>query len=146
MRIFTTHLRPGGTPVLVREGFAWGALLFGGFWLLARRAWIAGALALAAAVLIASLIHGPARGVLEAGLAVGLGLTGRDLVRSSLGRRGYRLAHVVAARDADAALARLLDVRPELAAAFVPGTFPPGTFPPGTFPPGTLRPGAGDAR
>ena len=42
-------------PVLVREGFAWGALMFGPLWLAAHRAWIAAALALAAAVLIVFL-------------------------------------------------------------------------------------------
>ncbi|MBW4093427.1 MAG: DUF2628 domain-containing protein [Proteobacteria bacterium] len=120
MRVFTAHLRPGAPPTLVREGFAWGALLFGGLWLLAHRAWIAGAIALAAAVLIAVLVPAPARGILEVGLAVGLGFSGWDLVRVALARRGYALAHVVAAPDADAALLRLLTLRPELGAAFVP--------------------------
>ena len=128
MRVFTAHLRPGAPPVLVREGFAWGALLFGGLWLLAWRAWIAGAIALACAVLIAALVPAPARGVLEAGLAVGLGFSGRDLVRVALAWRGYTLAHVVAAPDADAALLRLLAQRPELAPAFLPPGFPAGAL------------------
>ena len=120
MRVFTAHLRPSAAPVLVKEGFAWGALLFGGVWLLARGAWVEGAIALSAAVLIAALVPGPARDVLEAGLAVALGLNGWDLVRASLARRGYALAHVVAARDAEAALLRLLDQRPGLVAACFP--------------------------
>ena len=125
MKIFTAHLRlaqlpPGAPPVLVKEGFAWGALLFGGLWLLARRAWVPGAIAIACAVLIGALVPAPARGILEAALAVGLGFSGWDLVRVSLAWRGYALAHVVAAPDADAALLRLLAQRPELAAAFFP--------------------------
>ena len=53
-------LRPGAAPVLVREGFAWGALLFGPLWLAAHRAWIPAALALAAGILILALTSGAA--------------------------------------------------------------------------------------
>ena len=48
------------------------------------------------------------------GLAWGWGVFGRDLVRWSLARRGFDEAHVIAARDADTALARLLARRPDL--------------------------------
>ena len=34
MKIFTAHLHPRKPPVLVREAFSWGALLFGPLWLL----------------------------------------------------------------------------------------------------------------
>ena len=52
MRFWTAHIRAGAAPVLVREGFSWGALLFGPLWLAVHRAWIAAVLALAASVLI----------------------------------------------------------------------------------------------
>jgi hypothetical protein len=39
----------------------------------------------------------------------------QDLRRAALARRGRPAAHVVAAADQDAALARLLDARPDLA-------------------------------
>ncbi len=120
MRIYTAHLRPRSEPLLVREGFSWGALLFGGLWLLVHRAWIAGVLALAAGVLIGAFAGGAARAVLELGLAVLLGLIGRDLLRWSLDLRGYTMAKVLAAQDADAALARLLTARPDLGAAYMP--------------------------
>lgn len=120
MRIWTAHLRPHAAPVLIREGFSWGALVFGWLWLLARGAFIPAALALAAEVLVGVLTGGGARIVLELGIAIILGLSGRDLVRWHLGLRGYRTAHVLAARDRDAALARLLAVRPELAGSFMP--------------------------
>ena len=42
-------------------------------------------------------------------------MLGRDILRWSLDRRGYTLAHVLAARDEEAALARLLTYRPEIA-------------------------------
>lgn len=121
MKAYTAHLRRGAVPVLIAEGFAWGALLFGGLWLLAHRAWIPGVLALAAAVLIGVLTTAPAEPVLEIGLAVLIGLTGRDLWRWSLSLRGYVIAHVVTASSADAALARLLTLRPDLGPRFLSG-------------------------
>ncbi len=120
MRLYTAHVRRGAEPVLVKEGFSWGALLFGWIWLLTQRAWIPAVLSLAAAVLITGLTDGGARLTLGLGLAVLLGLTGRDLVRWSLARRGYTLAHVLAARDLNSALVRLLTGRPDLAASFLP--------------------------
>jgi len=120
MRIYTAHIRARRPPVLVKEGFSWGAFLFGWIWLVFYRAWIPGLLMLAAAVLIGALTAAGARVLLEIGLALLLGLTGRDLVRWSLARRGYTLAHVLAARDTESALARLLAGRPDLAASFLP--------------------------
>jgi len=120
MRIYTAHVMARRSPVLLKEGFSWGAFLFGWIWLLLHRAWIPSVLALAAGVLIGALTSAGARVLLEIGLALLLGLNGRDLVRWSLARRGYTLAHVLAARDADSALARLLTGRPDLTASFLP--------------------------
>jgi hypothetical protein len=120
VRIYTAHLRARRPPVLVKEGFSWAALLFGWIWLLFHRAWVPAVVVLAANVLIGVQTAGGARVVLEIALALLLGLTGRDLVRWSLARRGYTLAHVLAARDADSALARLLTGRSDLAASFLP--------------------------
>lgn len=102
--------------MLVREGFSWGALVFGPFWLLAHRAWIAGVLALCVGIAFAVLTHGGLAVVLILALAWLLGLFGQDLRRWSLSRQGYLLVHVVAATDIDTALARLLDRRPDLIA------------------------------
>ena len=55
VKIYTALLKPDAEPVLVREGFAWGALFFGPLWLAAHRAWIAAAISLAAYILIAVL-------------------------------------------------------------------------------------------
>lgn len=120
MTIWTAHLRPQAAPVLIREGFSLGALLLGSLWLLGRGAIIPAALALAAEVLAGVLTAGPSRIVLELGIALILGLSGRDLIRWHLGLRGYRTAHILAAPDRDAALARLLAARPELAGSFMP--------------------------
>ncbi len=117
MKVWTAHLHPARPPVLVHEGWSWGAALFGPFWLLAHRAWVPGAVVLAIVVVLNLLVPQGLRGLLVLGFFLLLGLLGRDLLRWSLARRGYALAHVVAARDGDAAFARLLDARPDLAAA-----------------------------
>jgi hypothetical protein len=120
VRIYTAHLRPDRAPVLVREGFSLGAFLFGPLWLALHRAWIPAILFLAASVLIVTRTQPPAATVLLLGEMALLGLSGRDLVRWSLGRRGYVLAHAVIAPSPDAALLRLLDARTELAGRFAP--------------------------
>jgi hypothetical protein len=113
VKSYTAHLKPGEQPVLVKEGWSWGAFLFGPLWLAAQRAWLPAAALLALMVLLGAL---PGGWVLVGALAVLAGLMGRDAVRWSLDRRGFECAAVLAARDEDTALGRLLTYRPELAA------------------------------
>jgi hypothetical protein len=120
VKLYTAMLRHGAEPLLVPEGFAWGALLLGPFWLARHRAWIAAAISLAAFALIAILAPGPTDTILAAGLALILGLTGHDLRRWALEHRGYLLVHVFAARDRDDAFMRLFVHRPDLAARYRP--------------------------
>jgi hypothetical protein len=120
MKIWTAHLRQGQPPTLVREGFSLGAFLFGPLWLALHRAWIPAVLAFAASVLIVKLSGPPAGLVVFLGLMTLLGLSGRDLVRWSLARRGYVIVHAVVARSEEAALARLLNARPELGGSYAP--------------------------
>ena len=126
MRVWTVHLPPKldrdgrpsrRVPVLVSEGFSWGAFLFGPFWLLANRLWLPALLwfvAAAAALLLASVGGALALPALQ----FLLGCHARDLRRRALARRGYAQAHVVAERDEERALARLVAARPELASAW----------------------------
>lgn len=127
MRFWTAHIaqwpKPTRAPVLLREGFSLWAMLFGPLWLLAWRAWIPAVLVFCAEVALGLLTAGSVRVVASWGLAWLIGLSGRDMVRWSLARRGYTLAHVVAARNADAALARLIETRPDLAGAIAGGRF-----------------------
>ncbi len=116
MRIYTAHLRQESPPLLVREGFSWGAALFGPLWLLLHRAWVAFLLSLAIAIVLAVLAHGDAALVLWVAYAWLLGLCGHDLRRWGLERRGYSLEFVVEARNLDAAYARLFTSEPELLA------------------------------
>jgi hypothetical protein len=120
VRVWTAHLRAGRPPLLVRDGFSFWAFLFGPIWLALHRAWIPAVLALAASVLIVKFTGPPAGLVLLLGEMVLLGLSGRDMVRWSLARRGYVLLHAVVARNAEGALLRLLDARSELRERFAP--------------------------
>ncbi len=121
MRIYSAHLKLNTEPVLLREGFSWGALIFGPVWLAANRAWVAAAVSLAAYILITVLVPQPLRLILGVALAILLGLTGFDLCRWSVARRGFLLVHVIAARGREEALQRLLTYRPDLAIRFFPG-------------------------
>jgi len=123
VRFWTGHLRPETAPILVREGFSWGACVFGPLWLAVHNAWLPATLALAVGILIVVLTAGPTQAALLLALAVWLGVSGQDLRRWSLRLRGFTLLEVVGARDETEALAALLGRRPHLAGHFLP----PGT-------------------
>jgi hypothetical protein len=116
VRIYTAYLRQETPPLLVREGFSWGAAIFGPLWLLLHRAWIPFLLSLAIAIGVAALAHGGVAVVLFVAFAWLLGLCGHDLRRWGLERRGYSLEYVVEARNLDAAYARLFIAVPDLLA------------------------------
>jgi len=120
VRFWTAHIRAGTAPVLVREGFSWGALLFGPVWLAVHRAWIAAVIVLATTVLIVLLTEGIVLAALLVALVLLLGLSGQDLRRWSLDHRGFLLAQVLTAHSELEALQRLLDRRPDLKGAFLP--------------------------
>ena len=106
--------------MLVREGFSWGALLFGPIWLAVHRAWIPAAISLAAFVIIGFTTHDVVQAALLTALIVSLGLSGYDLRRWSLDQRGFLLAQVVTGRSELDAMARLLERRPDLRGSFMP--------------------------
>jgi Protein of unknown function (DUF2628) len=118
MRFWTAHMRAGVEPVLVREGFSWGAFFLGPLWLAAHRVWIGAVLALVATGLIVVLTEDFVRAVLIVGLMLLFGLSGYDLRRWSLDHRGYLLSQVLSARDETEALARLLERRPDLGGSY----------------------------
>lgn len=124
MRVYTAHYRPTAAPpdreiVLVKEGFCWPALFFSALWALWHRMWIEAAVFVVASLALeaaAEFVGLAPLGVSAAGVGLSLliGYVANDLRRASLERRGFRLAGVVAGRDHDTALARLVDARPEL--------------------------------
>ena len=114
MRIYTAHIHTRKPPVLVREGFSWGAFFFGPLWLLGHGAWIAAVITFAILVVICTALPPPLRPVLAFAVFLVLGLTGQDLRRWSLSFGRFQLAHVVAARNRDEAFLRLLANRTDL--------------------------------
>jgi hypothetical protein len=120
MKFWTAHIRAGAAPVLVREGFSWGALIFGPLWLAIHRAWIPAGISLAAYIIIAVLAHDGVLAALMATLIVLLGLSGQDLRRWSLDHRGYLLSQVLTGRTELDAMASLLERRPDLKGSFLP--------------------------
>lgn len=119
MNVYTSHVRPGDAPILVKEGFSLGAAIFGLFWLAWQRAWIPAALVLAADIVAGRLGSPSTRAAVGIAVLLVCGLFGRDFVRWSLLRRGYCPGPVVAAADSDAAFARLLAERADLIPARV---------------------------
>jgi hypothetical protein len=114
VKVWTAHEKLHASPVLVREGFSFGALFFGPIWLAFHRAWLPAAGAVLLAILIRVLTHPPASVILIVGLAVLTAVSGRDLVRWSIARRGFLESGVVTGRDEDEAQTRLLTARPDL--------------------------------
>ncbi|MDN3566801.1 DUF2628 domain-containing protein [Paeniroseomonas aquatica] len=130
MRVWTVHTPPEaagrgrsagvearlGLPVLVPEGFSWTAFLFGLPWLLWHRLWLAAVIYLAGAATLAAGL--PLAGLPAAAAPVAvltwqllLGFHAQDLRRAALARRRFAATQVVAERDVDRALARVLDAR-----------------------------------
>ncbi len=116
MITYTAHTKPGREPILVKEGFSWGAFLFGPLWFATWRAWVPAAVYLLLLAVVGRFLPGRLGLLLLFAAALLAGLMGRDLVRCILERRGYTLVHVLAARNEDAALGRLLTFRPDLVA------------------------------
>jgi hypothetical protein len=114
VRIWTAHEKPHAAPILIREGFSFGAFLFGPIWLLGRGAWLAALILVAAALAIVLLAPRPMSFVLSFGLALLQGFSGRDLVRWTVARRGYLETNIVTGSNEDAALARLYGARADL--------------------------------
>ena len=114
MKIFSSHLRPGRTPVLVQEGFSWAAFLFGFLYLAVHGAWLGAVLNFATLLAATWLALGTGSGAAMLALAVLQGCFDHDVRRWSLARRGLATGPIVAGMDADQALARLLDARPNL--------------------------------
>jgi len=141
----------------VRDGFSWGAAVFGPLWMLRHRLWLGLALYVAVAVALmvaARYLPAPhnALGVVVFALAVLLGLEGPSLRRQKLRRRGWRDLGIVVGDDLEAAERRFFDTwvarqREQRAARPAPRASPPvGRGPPsgpeviGLFPdPGSNR-------
>ena len=123
MAVYTVHEPPrrgadvlGHTQrfVFVRDGFSWGAFLFGPLWMLRHRLWLVllGYVAVIAG-LMAGLSAASARGgsslLAYALLALLIGIEASTLRRWTLGRRGWTALGVVVGDDLEAAERRFFD-------------------------------------
>ena len=125
MTFWTAHLARDREPILLRDGFAWGALLFGPFWLLLHRAWIPAILSFVTFFVAGMRLPSGVSDVLVPALMLLHGFSGNDMRAWTLERRGYLLTHVLSARSETDALARLLNTRPDLANTYKPRTLKP---------------------
>jgi hypothetical protein len=114
MTFWTAHLAKNREPVLLRDGFSWGAFLFGPLWLLMHRAWIPAILSLVTLFVVVFRLPPAITGVAIPALMLLHGLSGNDMRSWALERRGYLLTHVLSARTEADAIARLLTARPDL--------------------------------
>ncbi len=103
-----------GLPVLVPEGFSLLAALFPGFWFLAHRLWLPLGLYLALSVIAAFGLPGGVLAFLTPAAQLLIGFEAQNIRRWVLARRGLAFSGVVVAANAEAALLRALDARPEL--------------------------------
>lgn len=88
---------------VIPDRFSWGAFLFGGFWLVGQRLWLATLLFVLAWAALSFLqartgFDATALGLIYWAVAFFLGVEGRNLIVRKLGRKGWQLADVVEAR------------------------------------------------
>lgn len=126
MSLYTVHvpedapdaLTRGERTRFIREGFSIVAFVFGLFYLLAHRLWLAAAVwiaVLVALAVFAAVLHPPVFGlvVLSALMHLYVGIEGPDLRRWGLARRGFILRDIVSAPDLETAEALFFSRQPE---------------------------------
>ncbi|WP_181409763.1 DUF2628 domain-containing protein [Martelella alba] len=93
--------------VFLRDGFSFWALVFGPFWLLFQRVWLAGVITLIVSVLlgIAGDMGGfdIASGLFSVALNIFIALEARGFKAHAMEKRGFRLDAVIVADDLDEA-------------------------------------------
>lgn len=155
MSVYTVHAPPADGPdvrgttdnfVFVRDGFSFGAFVFGPAWLLYRRLWLAlgGYLVLSIAVeaaLTLLRVGWGTRIAVMAVIAVLMGLEAASLRRWTLSRRKWRPLDVVVADNQEAAERRFFD-RWRARAEFDPLAVDRGAPPPARGAPDQSRPPA----
>lgn len=109
LRAYTLHTGAGRKPpLLLREGFCWGAFAFAPFWALRHWLWVAALAYVVIAAAVVLLAPGMPALLTLVGLHVLAGFEGRDLIRLRLARLGRPEHGVVLAHDEDTALWRAL--------------------------------------
>jgi len=125
MRVYSVHIRRlgGGADkdlVLIKEGFSLWAALFNVIWALWHGLWVV-ALGLFVVGVVLALVTSAAgadpttKAAVSVAFDILVGFVGNDLRRWTLERRGFTEAGLVSAGNADGALQRFLDHRPDVA-------------------------------
>ena len=123
MRLYSSHFAvalpgapaPERQPEMVRDGFSGWGLIFGWLVFLRPGSWLVAMLAGTASLLIGLAgARIPGTWALLPGLHLAIALFAADWRRWELGLAGLAAGPIVAAPDPDAALLRLLDLRPDL--------------------------------
>lgn len=136
MIIFTVHEpeRPApsveeraDTVVFVKEGFTIWGFLFGPFWLLYNRAWLAALLTVGAIAVLTALLDaagiGKTAAIVNILVSLIIGFEGNDILRWSLERKGYAFLTSVAGRNRLECERRFFDAwLPRVASSGAPGT------------------------
>jgi hypothetical protein len=104
-------------PVLVPEGFALWAFVFGAFWYLVHRLWWEALALFLPTLAVVLLLPDPAAGIALVALHLIAGFEARDRQRARLARQGLVELGVIAAPDMELAWFRLAQRRPELVKA-----------------------------
>ena len=112
--IYTVHLHEDQDMVLVREGFSWGAFLFGPLWALYNRLWFVAILLLLLSALFGYADEHGVTGdatlaILQLAIGILIGYQANDWRRTRLHKLGYTLVDVVAASSIKRAQLRFLD-------------------------------------
>ena len=88
--------------VFVREGFSWGAFVFGFVWALWHRMWIVAALGFAAVMLSSTLPPRP-EALVNVAVALVFGVFGNEMRQWSLARRGLAAIGAIGAETRETA-------------------------------------------
>jgi len=125
MRVYSVHFRRHGAAadqdlVLIKEGFSLWAALFNVFWALWHGLWIVAlglfVFGVALALITSALGADPTtKAAVSVAFDILVGFVGNDLRRWTLERRGFAEAGLVSAANADGAIQRFLDHRPDIA-------------------------------
>ncbi len=117
MAIFTVHIKNNNTQsaVFIKDGFSWGAFIFGPLWLLSKKLWLAffGFAALSILMNIAGMkfgLHPVALSGLSVLLGFFLGSEAADLQRLKMKRLKFEDAGVVQGQKLDDAECRFFDL------------------------------------
>ena len=124
MTVYSVHIRDTGAKpdlALVRDGFSWGAAMFGFLWALFIGAWDLALVLFAVQAVSGALIpllidHAGAQAVAQLGVAALIGLAAGEARRALLDWRGVKETGVVTGPGRDQAERRFLDTHPDLAA------------------------------